>query len=126
MKTEKSSAIHRADKAFSLYIRARDPKCVTCGAATTDCSHIFRRTHHATRWNPLNAAGQCRRCHFIHHNQTESYLHDYARRKLGARRYDALRIQWETISSFKPYQLEEMARYFVKKYQNLLTDSGKL
>ena len=112
--TDKSRAIQKADKAFSLYIRARDPRCVTCGSETTDCSHLFRRTHHSTRWNPANAFGQCRRCHFKHHNQSESYLHDFARHHLGARKYESLRQLWETVSDFKVYQLEEIENYFKK------------
>lgn len=126
MATDKTRAIQKADKAFSLYIRARDPKCVTCGADTTDCSHIFRRTHHSTRWNETNAVGQCRRCHFIHHNQSESYLHDYARKKLGARKYEELRDRWEGVSDFKAYQIEEMARYYTDKRRVLTNGDGRV
>jgi hypothetical protein len=111
----KKQAVKLADKYFSLYIRARDPKCVTCGAPTSDCSHVFRRGHHATRWDENNAYGVCRRCHFIHHNQTESYLHDKVIKILGRTRYDEMRTRWETISDFKTYQIEEIANYYRRK-----------
>jgi 5-methylcytosine-specific restriction endonuclease McrA len=114
-KVTRKSIIKSADTAFSLFIRARDPFCVTCGAQTNDCSHLFRRGHHNTRWNPKNAFGQCRRCHFIHHNQTESYLHDYAKKKMGAMKYDALREEWRKVSDFKDYQIAEIGRYFKEK-----------
>lgn len=112
-------AIRAADKAFSEYIRARDPRCITCGAPTSDCSHIFRRHHHSTRWLETNAVGQCRRCHMIHHNGTESYLLDVVRYKMGGIRFEELRNQWEGISDFKTYQLEELTKYFETKLANI-------
>ena len=122
--TPKSKAINKADKEFSLYIRARDPKCVTCGEPTTDCSHIFRRTHLATRWDENNAVGQCRACHYYHHNQTEATLLNFARKKLGAKRYEDLLERWGALSNWKPYQIEEITRYYKQK-REALTDTHK-
>jgi 5-methylcytosine-specific restriction endonuclease McrA len=110
--TAKAKAIHAADKAFSLYIRARDRFCVTCGQASSDCSHIFSRSHYATRWDENNSYGQCRGCHMRHHNQTESYLLDYAKGRLGKKRYEDMRKRWESVSNWKAYQIDEVARYY--------------
>ncbi len=115
----RKQAVKAADKAFSLYIRARDPQCVTCGKPTSDCSHIFRRGHYGARWDEHNAAGQCRRCHFVHHNQTESYLHDYARGWLGKKQYEEMRDRWEGETHFKTYQIEEVAQYYTKKREDM-------
>lgn len=112
-------AVKAADKAFSEYIRARDPKCITCGAPTQDCSHVFRRHHHSTRWDEKNAVGQCRRCHFIHHNGTESYLLDAVREKIGVEAFEEMRDQWQKVSNFKAYQLEEIAVYYRNKLANI-------
>lgn len=112
-------AIRAADKAFSEYIRIRDPKCITCGAPTSDCSHIFRRHHHATRWSETNGVGQCRRCHMIQHNGTESYLLDAVRNKMGKKQFEAMRNEWQQISNFKIYQLVEIARYYRLKTANI-------
>lgn len=112
-------AVAAADKAFAGYIRARDPKCITCGAPTSDCSHVFRRWHHATRWDPSNAVGQCRRCHFIAHHGSESYLLDAVRARMGDAAFEELRDRWEAVSDFKTYQLEELARYFKVHLANI-------
>jgi hypothetical protein len=112
-------AVAAADKAFSAYIRARDPKCITCGAPTADCSHVFRRWHHATRWDQNNAYGQCKRCHFIHHKGSESFLLDAVKGRIGAEKYEDMRDRWEKVSDFKTYQLEEVARYYRDKLENI-------
>lgn len=115
----RAKLVKAADATFSLYIRARDPHCVTCGQPTEHCSHIFRRGHRATCWDENNAVGQCARCHFIHHNQTESYLLDYAKGKLGKKRYEEMRDRWNGISQWKPYQIEEVARFYREKVSHL-------
>lgn len=124
--TDKSRAIQKADKAFSLYIRARDPKCVTCGGETTDCSHVFRRTHLATRWDENNAAGQCRSCHFYHHTQTEAALLNFARKRLGQKKYEDLMNRWGALSNWKTYQIEEIARYYTEKRKVLTNGDGSV
>ena len=112
-------AVRMADKAFSDYIRARDLKCVTCGKPTQDCSHVFRRGHHAVRWNEWNAYGQCRACHFRHHYQSESWLLDYARRRVGQEQLESLRTEWGGMSHWKVYQVEEVARFYAQKAKAL-------
>lgn len=53
------------DRAFSLYIRARDKCCQHCGRSDglLDCAHIRSRRHVGTRWDELNALCLCRGCH---------------------------------------------------------------
>lgn len=116
----KKQAIDKADKAFADFIKARDGRCVTCGSTKNlDCSHVFRRWHQATRWNPANAYAQCKRCHMIHHKGSESYLLDEAKKRLGETAFNALRDNWQEVSDFKTYQLEEFARYFQEQTANL-------
>jgi 5-methylcytosine-specific restriction endonuclease McrA len=119
-KPSRASAVKAADDAFSPYIRKRDPFCVTCGEATRDCSHVFSRSHYATRWNEQNAFGQCGKCHFIHHNQSESYLHDHVRQVLGEKGFEDLRDLWEQETHWKTYQIEEIARFYREKLKKLL------
>ena len=114
----RKTAIREADKAFAKYIVARDKRCVTCGSPGNfglDCSHVFRRSHYATRWNVNNAYAQCRSCHFKHHNNSESWLLDYAERELGRPAYEVLRDLSNTLTHFKDYQIAEIARYFRSK-----------
>ena len=56
--------IKKADKLFSLYIRARDRECKRCHTTENlQCAHVISRRYHATRWDPLNAMALCRGCH---------------------------------------------------------------
>ena len=60
----KSHARAEADRRFSLFIRARDGKCMRCGATEgLQCAHIISRRYLATRWNDENAIAFCLRCH---------------------------------------------------------------
>jgi hypothetical protein len=116
---DRARAVKAADKAFSLYIRARDPQCVipNCGKPTVDCSHVFKRDHYSTRWDENNAYGQCRECHCRHHNQSESYLLDYARVLMGKRAYEDMRARWQGMSFFRTWQIEEFAHYYRAKLE---------
>ena len=109
-----------ANDAFSHYIIARDKYCVTCGSNyRLQCSHVFRRTHHATIWHEFNAYAQCAACHVRHYRQSESYLLDYARRRIGDEAYKDLRDNWNTTSHRKVYQVEEIARFYTEKARAL-------
>ena len=62
----------KLDHYFSLYIRLRDTDdhgyatCITCGGNTPwnllECGHFRKRGNMRTRWNPVNAHGQCICC----------------------------------------------------------------
>ena len=121
-KTERQKAVDAADDAFSLYIRTLYPFCVTCGEPTQDCSHVFKRDHYSTRWNEQNAFGQCKKCHYLHHNKSESYLLEYASYHMGMKAFIELRDLWETISDYKTYQIEEIARFYNEKRKVLLAN----
>ena len=68
----------KTDKAFSLYIRARDGyRCVICGAHGTpdrfgrplvglDCGHVHSGRGEGTRWDERNAFCQCKPCNIKH------------------------------------------------------------
>lgn len=70
----KRTAKQRADKYFSLYIRARDTdhtgmaECITCGKPTfnPDAGHFVARNHEATRYWEENAHAQCQACNRFH------------------------------------------------------------
>lgn len=95
-----------ADREFSLFIRWRDVRCVTCGEPTTDCSHVFRRHNMSTRWDVRNAYGQCRSCHFKHHNKSEYPLLKYAEDRLGARGMAQLEEDYHCVSHLKADQVK--------------------
>lgn len=60
----------KLDIIFSKYIRLRDKgkPCITCGKPwepTAQCGHVFSRKHLATRWEEMNANGQCPGCNMF-------------------------------------------------------------
>lgn len=66
-----------ADRAFSLFIRARDRqvfngKCLLCKERTIQCAfHIVRRGRKILRWHPANAIGACHRCNYIEYRNPD-------------------------------------------------------
>lgn len=69
-KRKKTNYMAQADAAFSKWIRARDGRCLECGATEfLQCAHIISRSYKAIRVNPDNAVALCRSCHtyFTHH-----------------------------------------------------------
>ena len=65
----RGASIDTLDRHFSKKIRERDcpdgyGKCITCGRtkpyAEMDCGHYLGRQYWATRFDPMNAAAQCR------------------------------------------------------------------
>jgi 5-methylcytosine-specific restriction endonuclease McrA len=115
----RKQAVKAADTAFSLFIRARDKRCVTCSNLTQDCSHVFSRSHYATRWDEENAYGQCRQCHMRHHNQTESYLLDWARGMLWSDGFEKLRTKWATVSKLTVKEIQAVAKRYTEKLRDL-------
>lgn len=68
----KPGAMAAADKAFSLFIRARDPVCQANGTdgvmcnSVIQCAHIIRRRYRAVRWSEQNAIGLCQAHHYYY------------------------------------------------------------
>lgn len=104
----------KADRLFSLYIRARDRVCQKCGASKEQgqlqCAHIFGRRYFGTRWDPDNAVCLCAGCH-------KSFTHDPIRwedwciERMGEAKYLEVRARAQAVT--KPdyeaiiYRLEE-------------------
>ena len=87
------------DAKWSRMIRARAGyKCQRCGSphATNSmglhAAHIFTRSIKRTRHDPANGVCLDYGCHsFFHRNPLE--FHAWARKKIGARKYDALELR---------------------------------
>ena len=92
------------DAEFSLMIRKRDKwTCRRCGKKYPEGSqgyhaaHIFSRGIKRTRHDPINAVGLDYGCHsFFHRHPLE--FHEWARKQLGARKYNALKIRASRIA----------------------------
>ena len=73
---KRATARAKADKAFSLWVRERDGRCVVrdwfpaiaCNGRL-QCCHVVSRRYHAVRWVPENAVAGCAAHHLYgtHH-----------------------------------------------------------
>ena len=119
-KRPRKSLVKAADKAFSRYIVARDKRCVTCEhpKGSLQCGHLFSRVAYSTRWNVMNAACQCAGCN-INHEGDALPLTDYMVATWGRDKIDELHALYHQPVKFKDYQLEEVARYFNLKADEL-------
>ena len=90
-KASRKTLKNKADRLFSLYIRARDEHCQRCGTTENlQCAHGFTRTYLKTRWDERNAWALCAGCHkFFTHRPLE--WDAWMRDRLGPVVYSDLR-----------------------------------
>jgi hypothetical protein len=121
----KGNAKAKADRYFSLYIRARDTvngvcRCITCGKPTSepDCGHMISRRFEATRYDEKNANGQCGKCNrFENGNQ---FAHSLAiDQKHGEGTSLALFQKSKMLCRRKQIDYEYIAQEFKAKYEAL-------
>lgn len=112
-------AVTRADKEFSLFIRARDGRCVNCGSVERkQCGHLFTRAMYPIRWDPENAFCQCAGCNFRHEHDPGP-LTIYYLNRFGEERYEALHKKGRTPHKFTTLEIEEIADHFRKEREAL-------
>lgn len=64
----------KLDTVFSLYIRLRDARCITCFSPDDlECSHYYGRSDPSVRYDPLNCHAQCKTCNGRHNWNREPY-----------------------------------------------------
>lgn len=122
---DKHSAMVKADRYFSAFIRARDSNkgvavCCSCGKSTStfDCGHFMSRRFQATRYDELNANAQCLRCNrFENGNQFEHAR--YIDAKHGAGTAEALRQKARMTSKRTQNDYEWIARTYKDKLDAL-------
>jgi 5-methylcytosine-specific restriction endonuclease McrA len=86
----KQSYMRKADASFSRYIRIRDGRCLSCGAADNlQCAHLISRSYKSIRTDENNAVALCRSCHV-----------KYTHRPLEWREWVAIRFpgRWDELS----------------------------
>jgi hypothetical protein len=114
-----------ADDKFSLFIRARDGGCVTAGVrgvpckGPLQCSHVERRGHKSTRYNPQGAYAQCKGCHVYHHTQSEAPLRLYAESKIGQQGMAALFQESQRIVKRTPADLKAIGDGYKRLLEKL-------
>jgi len=111
-KNPRQKAIYNADKEMSLFIRARDKRCVICGTTENlTNSHLFSRIHLNTRYDELNCHCNCSSCNFRHEYDPHIFTNWFIK-KFGYEEYD--RLYQKHLIVFKPMTswIEEKAEYF--------------
>lgn len=103
----------RAWKVFSLWIRARDGKCVTCGERSNlQAGHFF---HNVLDFDEENVNAQCARCNKWLHGNLAVYA-NYLLNKLGQERFEALNLRhYKAIGGEK--RSEKDFELLIKKYE---------
>jgi 5-methylcytosine-specific restriction endonuclease McrA len=117
--------IDPADKAFSLYIRLRDKRCLRCGkfgeedregrrVVGLDCSHYFGRWMEGTRFDEENCVAACRGCHAQWEKDKDEYRR-FMINRLGEARFNLL--EWRA----RGYCKKDRAMALIKAKELLKT-----
>ena len=119
MSDARKKAVALADKYFSLFIRARDGRCVTCGGVERlTCGHLFSRAHYSTRWDERNAFCQCAGCNLKHEHDPYPliayYLSLYSQEDL-----DRLHAKWSKSTKLTTTDMLDIASGYFKKWKEI-------
>jgi len=109
----------KLDNIFSLYIRARDKSCITCGSKENlQCGHFQSRKHNATRFDEVNCASQCVSCNVYNHGEQ----YEFGKQLdliYGKGTAERLKQKAQEIKKFTPYELEQMIETYKRKTEAL-------
>lgn len=129
--TSRSSALRKADIAFSIYIRTRDAqpfqgasfRCISCDRVLpiekADCGHYINRQHMSLRFSELNCHAQCAKCNRFDEGNATGYR-DGLIRKIGEQKVVLLEAQKYTTNHLSVFDLEAIAAHYrqeVKKFK---------
>lgn len=118
-KKPRQIAIKKADTEMSLYIRARDGRCVQCGKTENLTNgHLITRGKYATRWDEDNCYCQCTGCNMRHEFQPEIFT-DWWIKQNGIEAYHALVLKSNTPRKFPIHEIREIAEYYKNKRSEL-------
>lgn len=125
-KSDRSKAIAKLDKVFSLYIRQRDAqngyfKCISCGQfkplEQADCGHYINRQHIATRFDEVNCNAQCRKCNRFEEGNMQGYRKGLIE-KYGEKAVELLEIKKGNICKLSVPEIEILTKYYKDKLKN--------
>ena len=118
-KTARQKAVKKADAAMSLYVRARDKRCVLCGTPyRLQAGHLIRRGKWSVRYDERNVFCQCAGCNKRHNYYPEFYTNWWINR-FGQEAYDKLVRDSQKLKHYTTAELLEIAEYFKNKLKEL-------
>lgn len=118
--------IDPADRAFSIWIRARDEHtCKRCGGPGGQASHFIGRAKENTRFDPLNVDTLCFGCHNYFHGQPSEH-YDWQVKTKGQTVVDRLKFaahqyhKKDRASEFLYWQIQ-----LLKDFNIVVDEKGK-
>jgi len=98
----------RADQVFSLWIRNRDKRCVTCGSTKNlQCGHYISRGINILRYDTRNCNACCAVCNIWKNGNMVEYS-AFMRRKHGPDIIETLLKEKQKLHQFTRQELEEI------------------
>ena len=130
LRTQLRRLATKADKALSLYIRAKtaidfNGKCPFCKINPIQaCFHFVRRRRKVLRWDERNVVGSCHKDNYLEYRDPDPYRAWYIRHN-GQQKY--LDLVDESSKSFEPTVefLQNMVDIYTKKLIFLLDKSNE-
>jgi len=130
-KPSRSTAMRKADEAFSRFIRTRDSqlfsgrafRCISCGKILpieqADCGHYVNRQHMSLRYSELNCNAQCAHCNRFDEGNMQGYREGLIH-KIGLAKVELLEASKHQTNKLSAFELEAIARHYkeeTKKFQ---------
>lgn len=113
---------------FSEWVRRKDAdslgmaQCVTCGAVghwtTMDAGHFWKRSHQATRYDPVNVAVQDTRCNRFR-GGAEAEHAAYILKTYGKEVFDELEVRHRQIKKWTREEIESLIAHYRQKVAEL-------
>ena len=108
MKTPKRKLEDKLDAEVRRVVRKMYPRCVRCGKPEVQVAHIFSRNHKSVRWFLDNVIGLCWTCHFFWAHQEPTEFTEMIKKRLGTKRYNALRKKAYELKCWTVPELEKL------------------
>ena len=111
-RTPRAIAKDKAWKAFSLYIRTRDKKCVTCKTGKADqAGHFIDGRNNAVLFSEKGVHGQCYHCNVgLKGNKLEYFI--FMEKTYGREVIDQLMEESKQTIQYKPFHFLEIAEKY--------------
>jgi len=108
MKTKKRKLEDKLDAEVRRVVRVLYPVCARCGKGPVQVCHIFSRNHKSVRWFLDNIIGLDWNCHFFWAHQEPTEFTEMIKKRLGIKRYNALRKKASETKCWTITELEEL------------------